>query len=57
MSLLPGQSQAQISEDGKVTAPRCCYQPMADNGGCAEGCCDDYKCEVCGKSIRVEWPD
>lgn len=26
-------------------------------GGCDEGCCDDYKCNDCGKEFRVEWPD
>lgn len=24
------------------------------DGGCFEGCCDDYKCEDCGATWRVE---
>jgi hypothetical protein len=43
--------------DGTVRSPKCCGQTMADDGGCAAGCCDDFKCEVCGKTIRVEWGD
>lgn len=56
MSLILGQEPAIINADGGVTSPRCCHEPMKDDGGCAEGCCDDYKCEVCGKRIRIEWP-
>ena len=26
-------------------------------GGCRDGCCDDYRCDGCGKTFRVEWPD
>jgi hypothetical protein len=25
-----------------------------DDGGCSEGCCDDYKCKDCGHAWRVE---
>lgn len=45
---------------GKFDAPKapvCCEQPMEDNGECSDGCCDDYKCKVCDKTIRVECPD
>lgn len=48
---------AQINEDGTVSGPKCCGKPMADDGGCSEGCCDDYKCKVCGYTVRIEWPD
>ena len=24
-------------------------------GGCAEGCCDDYECPVCGQKWRIEY--
>lgn len=50
-------AQSLTNEDGSVHNPQCCGQIMADAGGCSEGCCDDYKCSVCGKTLRVEWPD
>lgn len=43
--------------DGTVRGPTCCGKKMVDDGGCSEGCCDDFKCTVCGKNIRVEWGD
>lgn len=43
--------------DGTVRSPTCCGQEMEDDGGCSSGCCDDYKCGLCGKTIRVEWGD
>lgn len=43
--------------DGTVSSPMCCGQPMKDDGGCGQGCCDDYRCEICGETIRIEWPD
>lgn len=43
--------------DGNVRAPHCCGKPMADDGGCSEGCCDDYKCSDCGKQLRVSYGD
>lgn len=48
---------AYIDESGKCHGPRCCGRPMADNGGCSAGCCDDYKCDQCGHTVRIEWPD
>lgn len=24
---------------------------------CRDGCCTDYKCKVCGRQFRIEWPD
>jgi len=27
------------------------------DGGCSEGCCDDYYCPDCGTSFRVEAAD
>jgi hypothetical protein len=27
------------------------------DGGCSEGCCDDYVCPDCGTEFRVEWAD
>ena len=43
--------------DGSVSAPTCCGQKMTDVGGCSEGCCDDFKCSLCGKKLRIGWPD
>lgn len=53
----PNYEPAQVHADGSFSRPRCCGQPMTDDGGCSEGCCDDYKCEQCGHTVRVEWPD
>lgn len=52
-----GYEPARVLEGGKVIGPRCCGEPMADDGGCADGCCDDYRCAACGHSVRVEWLD
>lgn len=43
--------------DGSVSAPTCCGQTMVEAGGCGQGCCDDYRCAICGETIRIEWPD
>lgn len=48
---------AKINSNGSVSGPRCCGQPMTDDGGCIQGCCDDYKCDICGHEVRIEWPD
>lgn len=33
------------------------HPDSVDDGGCSEGCCDDYKCIHCGKCYRIEAPD
>lgn len=48
---------AGINPDGSVHGPKCCGVKMTDDGGCSEGCCDDYRCDVCGYRVRIEWPD
>jgi hypothetical protein len=50
-------AHALTNADGSVRAPVCCGVDMQDDGGCAEGCCDDFKCAICGKTLRVEWAD
>lgn len=50
-------AQSLTNGDGSVRTPQCCGQSMKDDGGCSEGCCDYYMCSVCGKRLRVEWPD
>lgn len=50
-------AQALTNADGSVRGPVCCGEDMADDGGCSEGCCDDFKCTVCGKRLRIAWPD
>lgn len=52
-----GYEPASIDEKGVVQSPRCCGSDMKDNGGCSTGCCDDFKCETCGHTVRIEWPD
>jgi hypothetical protein len=42
---------------GICHGPECCGVKMKDDGGCSDGCCDDYKCESCGHTVRIEWPD
>jgi len=51
-TVLPGDP---FAPNGVVTSPVCCDSPMEDDGGCSEGCCDDFKCKVCGKRIRLEY--
>lgn len=52
-----GYRPAQVFANGHVRGPECCGKPMEDDGGCSEGCCDDYRCAICGHEVRVEWPD
>lgn len=52
-----GYRPAQVLENGHVKGPECCGQSMADDGGCSDGCCDDYRCSICGHTVRIEWPD
>jgi len=28
---------------------------LEDIGGCSEGCCDYYRCKICGERITVEY--
>ncbi len=42
----------------RTNMPVCkCGTKMVDDGGCRDGCCDDFKCLKCGKRIRVECGD
>lgn len=52
-----GYFPARVGDVGHIIGPRCCGIPMADVGGCSEGCCDDYQCSICGYKVRIEWPD
>ena len=45
------------SANGTFRGPMCCGVRMKDDGGCSEGCCDDWLCQVCGKEVRTEAPD
>jgi len=38
---------------GVVTVP----DSIEHVGDCGQGCCDDYRCKLCGHVFRVEWPD
>jgi hypothetical protein len=53
----PGYVSAGIQPDGTVTGPQCCGEKMTCTGGCSAGCCDDYECQTCGHTVRIEWPD
>lgn len=53
--VVPGHGY--ISEEGVVSAPWCCTGPMQDDGDCECGCCDDFICTICGRTVRIEWPD
>jgi hypothetical protein len=50
-------AQALTNADGSVRSPVCCGVKMQDDGGCSEGCCDDFKCTLCGDRLRISWPD
>ncbi len=45
------------TETLQVFSPICCVQRMKSTGTCSDGCCDDWRCEVCGKKVRTEAPD
>lgn len=49
--VLPGHF---FTTDGVARSPICCEQKMEDAGECSEGCCDYFKCKICGKRIRLE---
>lgn len=53
----PGYEPAWIDAKGLCHPPKCCGADMADNGGCLFGCCDYYKCNTCGHTTKIEWPD
>lgn len=55
----PGYVPARLGDkpSDPIIGPQCCGEPMADDGGCSAGCCDDYKCQKCGHRVRIEWPD
>lgn len=45
--------------NGVMYAPKCkkCGEEMKGDGGCSEGCCDDWLCPKCGYRFRSEAPD
>lgn len=53
--IIPGHGY--VSEEGVTSPPFCCTGYMVDDGDCDCGCCDDYLCNVCGRQVRIEWPD
>ena len=40
-------------DSGVVTVP----ESIEEVGECRDGCCTDYRCKVCGRRFRIEWPD
>lgn len=47
------------ADESQLFPKKCpkCQGKLVDNGGCGDGCCDDYKCTVCKYTFRVEMPD
>jgi len=43
----------------RVSLPSRCCEEMRPKlvGECGRGCCDDYRCESCGRRWRYEYPD
>lgn len=33
----------------------CCGEPMTYTGSCSEGCCDYYRCKICGNKETIEY--
>jgi hypothetical protein len=52
-----GFERGEVGPHGMSVMPKCCGLPVVDDGGCSEGCCDDFVCTVCGYSFRFEWGD
>lgn len=46
-----------VAERPLPVGPRYVHPNAITVGGCAEGCCDDYRCPDCGTEFRVEAPD
>ena len=50
-------SQIYVPATEDLYCPKCGSRSLKDNGGCKEGCCDDYVCNDCELHFRIEWPD
>jgi hypothetical protein len=48
------ETEPQVKESEQ---PHNCREHAKDIGTCAEGCCDKYKCEICGHVWTEEVPD
>ncbi len=46
----------KIIADWSQTSPYTLPAHIKSDGGCSEGCCDDFKCTECGYSFRIECP-
>lgn len=54
----PGRKHGAWIEDSKCGGRSCDGKTPAEYvGSCPEGCCDDYRCRICGEVFRIEWPD
>ena len=46
-----------VCDNGHISAPWCCAQRMIDDGNCAWGHNDDYRCKKCGRRVRIPLTD
>jgi hypothetical protein len=47
-------AQPWVGEELRKKYPRAAHPEAVGDGGCSEGCCDDYVCKVCDTQWREE---
>ena len=51
----PGPHKVLV--DWSNVSPYTLPDNIVRDGGCSEGCCDDFKCTLCDYTFRIECPD